>query len=77
MTSTDEENFNVLKRSYNACMDMDKIKATGLKPLQKALKEFPVIKDTKDVSEQILALEQAGISSLLGLYANADDKNPV
>ncbi len=77
MGNSDLDNFNTLKTAYNACMAVDKIKQVGLKPLQDELKAFPVLKDTKDLSGPILYLEKLGISSLLNLSPNPDDKDPV
>jgi endothelin-converting enzyme len=41
--SFDEKNFNNLKNMYKTCMNIDAIKAYGITPLQKLVKEFNAI----------------------------------
>jgi endothelin-converting enzyme len=38
--AVDKENFNKMKTTFNACMNEDAIKATGVAPIRKILDEF-------------------------------------
>ncbi|ETS84676.1 hypothetical protein PFICI_02701 [Pestalotiopsis fici W106-1] len=92
VSSKDEENFNVMKDAYGACMNETVIKEIGVKPLVDLIGEvahsFPVTEksfgedeilaesDHASLSETILLLEEWGISTFEGLGVGADDKNP-
>lgn len=92
-SSTDEENFNIMKKAYNSCIKENVIKEVGVKPLvnliQSVAQTFPVDESTSTASgvlgnsgipgltDTILLLEEVGISTFLYLGTGADDKNPV
>ncbi|KAI1846488.1 hypothetical protein JX266_007385 [Neoarthrinium moseri] len=92
VASTDEENFNVMKVAYNACINETAIKQVGVQPLVDLIREvaevFPVVdgSDTanevlgKDdyarLSDTILLLEKWGVSTFEELGTGADDKDP-
>jgi endothelin-converting enzyme len=92
-SSADEDNFNELKKAYNACMAVDAIKEVGVKPIQDLLGELSKIlasegsasgngtqislADSKAVSDATLFLERLGISSIFSFGDGPDDKNPV
>jgi len=92
-SNADQDNFNELQRAYNACMAIDTIKQVGIAPLQDLLGQLSKIlavddsafgtgvqlqgKDSKDVSDAILFLEQLGIPHFVSLGVGSDDKNPV
>lgn len=92
LSSVDEQNFDKLKAAYDACMDEEKIKAAGVKPLMEVLHQvadlFPVKEsafnrrtpltaaDSKDIAETVLYLEKLGVSALISSGAGADDKDP-
>lgn len=89
LSSVDESNFLKLKSAYDACMNEDKIKSDGVKPLLEILHQvadmFPVNTTTKavspktnkdDLADTILYLSKLGVTSLVALGAGADDKDP-
>ena len=81
-----------MKAAYDACMDEEKIKKDGIKPLQEILHQiadlFPVKAtafgkgaavasiDEEDLADTILYLTKIGISSVVSCGAGADDKDP-
>jgi endothelin-converting enzyme len=84
--SSDEENFDKMKAAYDACLDVDSIAKLGLQPLNDIVKKveelFPVKKGDdlaiKNVALQktISALAEIGVSTLIGAYTGADDRDP-
>lgn len=92
-SSTDEENFNTMKKAYNSCTDETALKKLGVEPLvnliQVVAASFPVTgdnyglddtvgaQDFAGLSETILLLEKMGVTSFEALGTGADDKNPV
>lgn len=92
-TSTDEDNFNIMKDAYDACINETVIKEIGVQPLVSLVNEvahsFPVSEkgftnnevlaenDHASLSKTILQLEKWGISTFEYLGTGADDKNPV
>jgi len=83
LSSADQDNFNKLKAAYNACMDEETIKKTGVKPLAEIMQQiidiYPVNKSDsgKDaLTETVLFLAKLGVSSLVSISTSADDKDP-
>ncbi|KAI0378465.1 endothelin-converting enzyme 1 [Hypomontagnella monticulosa] len=87
--STDEENFLMIQEAYNSCMNETTLQKLGVQPLvsliDRVAASFPVAEggdeplaeaDYAALSNTILLLEQIGVTSFIGLYAGADDKNP-
>ena len=90
--SIDEANFAMLKRDYEACMDVDAITAAGSQPLVDLIAElnsiWPIV-DSDDVESKITEadyaslssaayfLEALGISSLVNVGVGADPLSPV
>lgn len=75
-----------MKAAYDACLDVDSIAKLGLQPLtdivQKVKELYPVQKGDdlaiKNVALQktISELSEIGVSTLIGAYTGADDKDP-
>ena len=92
-SNVDQDNFNEIQRAYNACMAIDTIKEVGIAPLQDLLGQLSKIlvvadeafgtgvkleeKDSKDISDAILFLEQLNIAHFVSLGVGTDDKDPV
>jgi endothelin-converting enzyme len=92
LSSADQENFEKLKAAYDACMNEDKIKKDGLKPLMEILKDitdmFPVkgsvyerdslleSADKEDLADAIGYLAKLGVPAFISAGAGADDKDP-
>ncbi|KAF2128691.1 peptidase family M13 [Dothidotthia symphoricarpi CBS 119687] len=82
--SDDEQNFNKMKAAYNACLDEDKIKSIGAKPLLVVLEEikaaYPVESlgkaDSGSTKEAVLLLAKYGVSALVATGTGADDRDP-
>lgn len=82
--NVDEDNFNDLRKAYNACMAESDIQKVGIAPIQALLGDLSKVITTADsakgsirLPEALLFLEKAGISHLLNLGVGADDKDPV
>lgn len=91
--STDEDNFNVMKKVYNSCMNEAVLQKLGVEPLvnliQVVAASFPVASSSYGVddnisqeslatlSDTILLLEKMGITTFESLGTGADDRNPV
>ena len=83
LSSADQDNFEKLKSAYDACVDEDTIKTRGVKPLAEILHHvadiFPVQKrksDNDDLANTITYLAKIGVTSLIGLDASSDLRNP-
>jgi endothelin-converting enzyme len=79
--SADEENFDKMKAAYDACLNEDKIKKTGAKPLMHVLeaikKAYPVAgSDSHSVKDAILLLAKYGVTGLVAAGTGADDTDP-
>jgi endothelin-converting enzyme len=82
--SADEENFDKMKASYEACLNEDQIKSVGVAPLMKVLDEikkaYPITTSTSSdshaVKDAILLLAKYGVSSLVSTGTGADDTDP-
>jgi hypothetical protein len=90
--SIDEANFAMLKRDYEACMDVDAITAAGSQPLIDLIAElnsiWPIV-DSDDVESKITEadyaslssavyfLEAVGIRSLVNVAVGTDRLSPV
>ncbi|KAG9198389.1 hypothetical protein G6514_010233 [Epicoccum nigrum] len=71
--SADEENFDKMKAVYDACLDEDKIKSLGAKPLLKVLEE---IKQAYPEGDAASLLAQYGVTGLIATGTGADDRDP-
>jgi len=74
LSSADQENINKLKAAYNACMDVETIKRSGIKPLAEVIQQvvdiYPVKKshwDKYDLVDAVTFLTKLGISSLVSI----------
>lgn len=86
--STDEENFDLMKTAYDACLDEGAIKAQGIEPLMAILRQvedafgWAVAPDGLEryandgFRQTILVLATSGVSALVSQGAGADDKDP-
>jgi endothelin-converting enzyme len=79
--SADEENFDKMKAAYDACLNEDKIKEAGAKPLMHVLevikKAYPVAgSDSHSVKDAILLLAKYGVTGLVTAGTGADDTDP-
>jgi len=82
--SADEENFDKMKAAYDACLNEDKIKSLGEKPLKDVTEEIkktysvaaPQSSDKHDLKDIILLLARYGITSLVSVGTGADDTDP-
>ncbi|KAI1135264.1 endothelin-converting enzyme 1 [Hypoxylon sp. FL0543] len=87
--STDEENFDMIQKAYNSCMNETSLQEIGVQPLVNLIEQvatsFPVAEgdsgsveesDYAALSDTILLLQKIGIGAFVGLTAGADDKNP-
>ena len=71
--SADEENFDKMKAVYDACLDEDKIKSLGAKPLLKVLEE---IKQAYPEGDAASLLARYGVTGLIATGTGADDRDP-
>jgi endothelin-converting enzyme len=79
--SADEKNFDKMKAAYDACLNEDKIKNIGVKPLMQVLeaikKVYPVAAtDSHSVKDAILLLAKHGVTGLVTAGTGADDTDP-
>ncbi|KAF2103346.1 peptidase family M13 [Rhizodiscina lignyota] len=78
--SADEQNFDLMKSAYDACLDETTIKKRGVAPLLDVLRQveeaFPEEPVEGDLRETILLLAKYGISALIAPGTGADDKSP-
>jgi endothelin-converting enzyme len=70
--NVDEHNFDMLRKGYQACMDMDAIEAAGIKPLTDMIvsinKTWPV--SPNDLLSKVGASEYAGLSKAILFLEN-------
>lgn len=71
--SADEENFDKMKAVYDACLDEDRIKSLGAKPLLKVLEE---IKQAYPEGDAASLLARYGVTGLIATGTGADDRDP-
>jgi endothelin-converting enzyme len=79
--SADEENFDKMKAAYDACLNEDKLKDIGVKPLMHVLemikKAYPIdASDSHSVKDAILLLAKYGVTGLVTTGTGADDTDP-
>lgn len=86
--STDEQNFDLMKTAYDACLDENAIKDQGIGPLMGILRQveqafgWAVAPDglqryaSDGFRQTILVLATSGVSSLVSVGVGADDKDP-
>lgn len=79
--SADEENFDKMKATYDACLNEDKIKSIGAEPLLRLLNEikqtFPAkTDDSHAIKDAVLLLAKYGVSGLVTTGTGADDTDP-
>ncbi|KAG1119110.1 hypothetical protein G6F42_013045 [Rhizopus arrhizus] len=85
----DKENFEIMQKYYNVCMDTDKIDSLGPTPIYQDIAKFenvlfPVANDAQVFSNQtvpsftqaLARLSSFSIPALSKLFVGADDKNP-
>jgi len=81
-STLDRQNFEKMISAYDACMDLDALKAQGLKPLQDVIDEFktqyPAEKttnktDVEELTDVILWLTQYGVSPFVGAGVGVRD----
>ena len=60
---------------YRIAMDSVKLNQEGAAPIKAELEEIAALKDKKDVYALIASLRRRGVSSYLGIYVGADEKN--
>lgn len=93
MASVDRQNFDKLKTAYDACMDEENIKETGVEPLADVLHTiaqlFPAEESARQeetalkvqghpgLANTIIYMSKLGISTIIDLGVSADDKDPV
>ncbi|KAF3358307.1 hypothetical protein VDGD_04966 [Verticillium dahliae] len=77
--SADEGNFKKMKSAYDACLDEDAIKASGIEPLKHTIDElgkmFPH-DSGKPLKNAISFLHKYGITPLVSAGTGADDRDP-
>ncbi|KAK1673389.1 peptidase family M13 [Colletotrichum godetiae] len=82
--SADEQNFDKMKASYDACVDEDKIKEIGVEPLIQILDEiknsYPIEAatsvDPSPTKDTILLLSRYGVNAFITSGTGADDRDP-
>ncbi|KAM0275049.1 hypothetical protein ACHAQH_007610 [Verticillium albo-atrum] len=77
--SADEGNFNKMKSAYDACLNEDAIKSSGIKPLKQTLDKLADVfpsDTTKSLEDAILFLHKYGIAPLVAAGTGADDRDP-
>ncbi|KAM0328871.1 hypothetical protein ACHAQA_005287 [Verticillium albo-atrum] len=77
--SADEDNFNKMKSAYDACLNEDAIKASGIEPLKHILHELAdVFKSggADSLEPPIRLLHKYGIVPLVSANTGADDRDP-
>ena len=85
--SADEENFDKMKATYDACMNEDVIKEAGTAPLLEVLRQivelFPAANSdaitsahSPAIRDTVLFLAKLGISALVSSGTSADDVQP-
>ncbi|KAL7320762.1 hypothetical protein PS15m_000621 [Mucor circinelloides] len=85
----DKENFEIMQKYYNVCMNTDKIDSLGPTPIYQDIAKFenvlfPVANDAQVFSNQtvpsftqaLARLNSFSIPALSKLFVGADDKNP-
>ena len=73
--SADEQNFDKMKAAYDACLDEDKLKSIGSKPLLKVLDDVKSA-HSKSTKDAILLLAKYEVSALIASGTGADDRDP-
>ncbi|CAO2649221.1 Nn.00g066060.m01.CDS01 [Neocucurbitaria sp. VM-36] len=79
--TADEENFDKMKAAYDACLNEDKIKSTGVEPLLHVLGEikqaYPIAtSDSHAIKDAILLLAKLGVTAMVTAGTGADDTDP-
>ncbi|KAL2890675.1 Endothelin-converting enzyme 1 [Ceratocystis lukuohia] len=67
-------NFNKLKGSYEACMNIETLTDLGLKPLRELLEN---IDESRCIDDDLKILMSNGVTTLLSLEPHANFRNPI
>ncbi|KAI8903954.1 hypothetical protein DFJ77DRAFT_481304 [Powellomyces hirtus] len=77
----DRQNFAMVQKLYNSCMDEKAIEAQGLAPMQALLKKaqgtFPLSSsDSVKTMKAMASVHDDAVSALFSFYISSDDKSP-